>query len=316
MKRITKIALLTTGLATSISMFNRHIFNKVNSETFIKTQGNYRSKYGNIAYTKSGEGEPLLLIHGIGIGTSKEEWKHNINTLSKYFQVYTIDLLGFGDSDRPNITYTAYLYVQLINNFIDDVIKQPVHVVASSTSAGFASVAYTFNRDNILSLTFINPTGIGTSLNTADNKDCNIRKLLDTHIIGTSMYNMMSSKNMVRRFLEDEIFYNKDIVSDSLVDIYYNNAHKFGVNNKYVISSFMSNYLNIDLCRFLKDINIPIYIIWGQNNDINPVSNIKYINEVRPDIKPIIFNNSRALPQYENSKAFNNLIIKNLYKRC
>ena len=61
--------------------------------------------------------------------------------LEKTNTVYTIDLLGCGRSDKPNITYTNYLYVQLIDNFIKDVIKEKTDVVATGSSVSFTVMA-------------------------------------------------------------------------------------------------------------------------------------------------------------------------------
>ena len=52
-----------------------------------------------------------------------------------------MDLLGCGCSDRPKITYTNFLYVQLITDFIKAVIKQPTDVLTSGLSGSFAVMA-------------------------------------------------------------------------------------------------------------------------------------------------------------------------------
>jgi pimeloyl-ACP methyl ester carboxylesterase len=52
-----------------------------------------------VKYTVSGVGQPLLLIHGFG--ASIDHWRKNIPVLVEGgYQVYAIDLLGFGGSDR------------------------------------------------------------------------------------------------------------------------------------------------------------------------------------------------------------------------
>lgn len=72
----------------------------------------------NVYYTKEGTGKPLLLIHDLDTCTSGYEWKQLIPFLSNKYTVYTIDLLGFGRSEKANMTYTNFLYVQLISDFI------------------------------------------------------------------------------------------------------------------------------------------------------------------------------------------------------
>lgn len=54
---------------------------------------------GTIAYARAGEGEPILLIHGIP--TSAYLWRDVIPPLSRDMTVYALDLLGYGDSSKP-----------------------------------------------------------------------------------------------------------------------------------------------------------------------------------------------------------------------
>jgi pimeloyl-ACP methyl ester carboxylesterase len=49
-----------------------------------------------VAYEVAGEGPPVVLIHGLG--GSGSWWARNVPGLSRHFQVYLIDVIGFGDS--------------------------------------------------------------------------------------------------------------------------------------------------------------------------------------------------------------------------
>lgn len=54
---------------------------------------------GSLAYVEEGEGPAVLLIHGIP--TSSYLWRRVIPLLARDFHVYAVDLLGYGDSDKP-----------------------------------------------------------------------------------------------------------------------------------------------------------------------------------------------------------------------
>ena len=90
---------------------------------------------------KEGTGSPVLLIHDLNHYSSSMEWDKVIGTLSKEHTVYTIDLLGCGKSDKPAITYTCYLYVQLLTDFIRDIIGEKTDIVATGASASFVTAA-------------------------------------------------------------------------------------------------------------------------------------------------------------------------------
>ena len=70
--------------------------------------GNYWQWQGHdIYYVKSGERReglpPLLLVHGFGAST--DHWRKNIAELQDDFEVWAIDLLGFGRSAKPVLQY-------------------------------------------------------------------------------------------------------------------------------------------------------------------------------------------------------------------
>jgi 2-hydroxymuconate-semialdehyde hydrolase len=54
---------------------------------------------GAMAYWRQGEGPPVLLIHGIP--TSSFLWRHVVPLLAPDLSAYAVDLLGYGDSDKP-----------------------------------------------------------------------------------------------------------------------------------------------------------------------------------------------------------------------
>ena len=90
---------------------------------------------------KTGTGDPVLLIHDTNSASSSVEWSKISKRLQKKHTVYTMDLLGCGLSDKPGLSYTNYMYVQLITAFIKDIIKSKTSVVASNLSSSFVIMA-------------------------------------------------------------------------------------------------------------------------------------------------------------------------------
>ncbi|WP_147803847.1 alpha/beta fold hydrolase [Alkalicoccus halolimnae] len=58
----------------------------------------FRSNYGEVKYGISGEGPPLILVHGTP--WSSFNWRHIIPGLSQWFTVYYYDLPGYGLSEK------------------------------------------------------------------------------------------------------------------------------------------------------------------------------------------------------------------------
>lgn len=89
--------------------------------------GNYWHWQGHeIYYVRAGQPQPdrpsLLLVHGFGAST--DHWRKNIEGLQDQFQVWAIDLLGFGRSAKPALEYSGQLWEQQLLDFIDQVIGE------------------------------------------------------------------------------------------------------------------------------------------------------------------------------------------------
>ena len=142
-KNIKHFILLSTVAVGALHAANRFINATAEMKNII-TSGKgqfFNWKNGSIFYTKRGTGSPILLIHDLDPISSGYE-RHNLaKKLEKDHTVYKLDLLGCGRSDKPYLTYTNYLFVQLITDFIQDVIGEKTDIVVSNRSLSFAVLA-------------------------------------------------------------------------------------------------------------------------------------------------------------------------------
>lgn len=70
-----------------------------------------------INYRISGHGDPLIILHGWGI--CMDHFVKLQRELSDKFQVFTIDLPGFGKSDLPKWPWEVGDYSQFVNQFTE-----------------------------------------------------------------------------------------------------------------------------------------------------------------------------------------------------
>ena len=160
MKKNTKYVLLTLGVTVAgIYAYNRFIEKTASQKNLLSDKdGSYFEwKHGNIFYTKAGSGSPVLLIHDTDASASSIEWNKLHHRLVKNHTVYTIDLLGCGRSDKPAMEYTNYLYTQMIQAFITNVIQEKVTVVSSNISASFVVMANHIDETLFDKIILINP---------------------------------------------------------------------------------------------------------------------------------------------------------------
>lgn len=102
---------------------------------------------------------PIVLLHGIYAGAHGYEWRRLVPELVPHFRVRVPDLLGAGDSDRPDIAYYADVITDVVRAIIEGA-GPDAHVVASSLTGAHA-VRAVATGSAVASLTAITPTGRG-----------------------------------------------------------------------------------------------------------------------------------------------------------
>ena len=100
----------------------------------------YRWKRGHVYYKVAGDqhAPPMVLLHTPELAGSAYEMLGIMAPLTARYRVYALDLLGFGLSDRPDISYSADLYTELLHDFLANVVKEPSTLVASRLSCNYA----------------------------------------------------------------------------------------------------------------------------------------------------------------------------------
>ena len=207
-KNIRHFFLLTAFAAGTIHLVNRFIDFTASMKNILKTEnGNFFDwKNGKIYYTRRGSGTPVLLIHDLSPLSSSYEWCRYAKKLEKQHTVYTIDLLGCGRSEKPYLTYTNYLYVQLITDFVKEVIKDAPTVIATGSSISFVTLAENMNNHLFHKIIAINPPMPEKFNRTPSNSSTLKKALLEVPILGTFIYNVKTHEKNIQKLFYTEYF--------------------------------------------------------------------------------------------------------------
>jgi pimeloyl-ACP methyl ester carboxylesterase len=266
-------------------------------------------RHGEIFFRSAGDPEapPVLFVHGVGAGARSFMWRRNFGPLSESFRVYAVDLLGFGYSEKPEtVPYSADLYVELLADFVTEVVTRPAHVVASSLGAAFAVRAADERPDLVESLVLVSPTG-------ADNLSARPRMrgaafygLLHSPVLGTSFYNAVTSERSIGDYARNELFYDKRFATPRLVEHYYAVSHLPGA--QFAIAAFLSGYLNTDIREPFARLRQPVTLVWGRQDEANPIEQAGQLLSLNPRARLEIFDRCRMMPQEEHAERFNALL--------
>lgn len=284
-RKIKKLIAFAAFTGTAMYAFNKFIDYTINRRglTLAENENYYVWRNGTIYYEKKGSGAPLLLIHDLNPIASSYEWSKVIDKLSKTHTVYAIDLLGCGKSDKPAISYVNYLYVELVNDFIEHVIQQKTDLLVTGESFTFAVMAARMNQSMIGKITAINPTD--TTHNVQSPTECSrlVKHVFELPIIGTFIYNLVANKVTIQKQFREKYYYDATKMSYTLPDIYYETAHLQGSNGKYLYASMLGKYTNINIIHALKLIESPIHFIITDVASEEIVDYMKYHDQLTID---------------------------------
>ena len=164
-------------------------------------------KTARIRYRAFGSAEdgkpPLLFVHGYG--GMLEHWDLNIPEFTGDREIFTMDLIGFGGSEKPNVRYRLALFAEQIRAFLE--YRNIDRVVIVGHSMGGASGLYFAHLypDVVTGLVLANPSGLFAD--TMDPMAKAFFGLIASPVIGEFMF---------------AAFANPIGVSQSLLPTYYN----------------------------------------------------------------------------------------------
>ncbi len=239
----------------------------------VRLPGQYWQWRGHsIYYVRAGkrqpEKPPLLLIHGFGAST--DHWRKNLAELKQEFQVWAIDLLGFGRSAKPNLVYGSNLWRDQLHDFITEVIEQPV-VLAGNSLGGYAALCVAAQcPEAAVGLILINSAGPFTDSDTAANNNSNRRRwgalsrsLLLQPWASYLLFQYVRRRGTIRKTLE-KVYLDRSAVTEQLVEEIYRPSCDKGAAQ--VFASVFKTPQGEKVDVLLEQLQCPLLMLWGEGD--------------------------------------------------
>ena len=264
-----------------------------------------------LAYTVRGAGPSVLLLHSIGLASWSYEWRQNVDALAAGYTVYTLDLLGFGRSDRPQVHYAPRLYLALIGDFARRVVKSPVALVGAGLSGAYAIDLAANDPAQFPLVGLVAPPGLARLRDRPTTADGAGRQLVSTPVIGTATWNARVTRPALRRALA-EAYYRDRRVTAELVEVAQATTHQPGA--KYAPAAWQANQLNLDVRGALRRLLQPTLLVWGAQAAQNSVEESFGYRALKRDLQVAILDPAGDQPQDERPDEFNEVMLEFLGK--
>jgi pimeloyl-ACP methyl ester carboxylesterase len=204
----------------------------------------------------------ILFIHGLG--SSSIVWRDIPQALSEYFHTISVDLIGFGGSDKPKVDYTISYFSGFIKNFLIQIgIKgqQDKIIIIGHSLGGYIALEYAIeNIEHIEKLVLIDSSGMLKKPT----------KLLEKYLDAALESNPFFRYNKIKKVFES-LLSNPYLLLPIIIDIFISVIEKPGAKHAFesAFKNSTTNSINLEKMERIKQ--IPCLIIWGDKDNLIPL---------------------------------------------
>jgi pimeloyl-ACP methyl ester carboxylesterase len=257
-----------------------------------------------------GEGEPVLLLHGIG--RSLEDWSQTVSPLAERYQVYAPDLIGFGLTDKPDVPYSLAGLARFVRHYLAAVGEaRPVTLVGNSLGGAVAQQFAVMYPEQTKRLVLVNSAGFGREVTLA-------LRLLSVPRLGERLMapDPRNSARVVRSLFHDSTFVTPERLEHAQVL-----AGQPGSARSFLsVARFLGGWRGVHpawrdtLTRKLARQRTPTLIVWGEQDRVLPAHHLQAARRLYPHARTHLFPHTGHLPQIERAGEFNALVLDFLGK--
>ncbi|KAL2456942.1 alpha/beta-hydrolase superfamily protein [Forsythia ovata] len=270
----------------------------------------------SIRYQYCGSSGPaLVLVHGFG--ANSDHWRKNIAVLAEGHRVYSIDLIGYGYSDKPNprelglnSLYTFETWASQLNDFCTDVVKDQAFIICNSIGGLVGLQAAVMKPEICRGIILLN-----ISLRMLHIKKQpwygrplikSFQSLLRNTALGKFFFRAVATPESVRNIL-CQCYYDTSQVTDELVDAILRPGLEPGAAEVFLeFICYSGGPLPEEL---LPQVKCPVLVAWGDKDPWEPLELGRAYAEFESVEDFIVLPNVGHCPQDEAPHLVNPLVM-------
>ena len=249
----------------------------------------------NIRYLESGKGNTkhILFIHGLG--SSADRWGDIPKSLSANYHTISLDLPGFGESDKPiSMDYTIENFRDVVIDFMNLLtINDQTSIVGHSLGGYIASEVTMQNNINLERLILIDSSGFLTKST----------PLLEKYLSVAMNPTNANVRNVFEQMVSDGAKIPLKLVESFIKRINLPNA-KYAF--KLTLENSTNTQIKLDKLKLIDD--IPTLIIWGVEDRVIPLQHSELFKKSIPNSHIEIIQDAGHAPFTEKPEQVSKLI--------
>ena len=247
---------------------------------------------------------PVVLVHGLGDNAARD-WRHIAPVLAEQFYVVTLDLPGFGRSDKQNALYSPDNYSRVLDWLVSEYVEPPFALIGHSMGGAIALNYASANADQLTHLVLIDAAGV--LHRTAFTKHfVDDLKLPGNNTEGPAN-NLEALNNYLGFSLEDIDRY--PVALDALLQSPVMRATLLGGDPRLIAGVALVQH---NFSGRLRKVTAPTLVIWGEKDNVTPLRTGRLLAHRLPSARLAVIEGVGHLPMYESVDRLNSLILDEL----
>ena len=248
-----------------------------------------------IAIDAAGDGEPLVLLHGVG--ASRNIWQHATPQLARTRLVLAPDLPGFGESPPVAAGFDLDRTADALADAIVARAAQPFDLVGNSLGGAVAAVLACRRPELVRRLVLVAPAGF--------NPHPRLLSEVAGHLGGsvTSLRRVLGTPFVANGAARRVLLWGSVAAPERMAP---SDARTMlqGSRGSSRVGAAIASVLTSDLRDDLAASKVPLGLIWGEHDRVVPIAALGAIRAVRRDAIAETIPDAAHVPQIERPAEF------------
>lgn len=253
----------------------------------------------NMCYQEYGQGDTVLILPGLG--TSIDFWQATLPVLAKHFHVVALDLPGFGKSDKPDASYELSWICDKIVAFLNDRGLDHVSVIGGSMGGHLGLMLALDHADRVDKLVVMGATGNwpppGPLL------DVSLRLWWNERVVADYLRGHWA--DIFPKMCKHETELSRQLLRYQMA--LRADGARYALEGRASARALRSIFYAS--CRDqLANISMPVFLIWGDADQIHPIKDARYMHEKIPHSFLVIVPDSGHEVMMDQPEKFNEYV--------
>lgn len=247
----------------------------------------------DLAHSEAGQGDPVVLIHGLG--GSRNDWELQWPALTPHFRVIAPDLRGHGLSPRPEGPYRIGLFAADVAMLLRRIDARPAHVVGLSLGGAVAQQLALDSPELVRRLVLVNTAASFMSQDWR-RRLMGVRRFAATYLSGM---------DKVAADVAERLF---PLLEQAALR--HEATARLALNDPRAYRDSLIAIARFNAAELLPSIACPTLVVSGDTDYAVPLNAKKYLAEQIPNSRLVVIPDSGHATPMDQPEAFNAIIAE------